>query len=105
MRRAISPRLAMRTLRNTLALEGEQRLAVFDGLSVGYVNGRDAAGSAGTDAIADAQGFDECQVAVFVDRLPLEYRRTQEPDDSDHIGDDRFGRLGAPIGRGSGLAS
>src|SRR5947207_1269927 len=77
IRRAISPRLAIRIFLNIrpLSLDDEKRLTEFDRLAVLDQDLRDAAGLVGLDLVHDLHGFDDADGLAFLDlRADLDER-------------------------------
>src|SRR3990172_12828998 len=89
MRRAISPRLAIRILSNIVPrlalLDHRQRVAIFDRLAVLEENGDDGAGAGGGDLVHGLHGFNDEQ------RLPGCHLRAD-------LDERRRARLGRTIG-------
>src|SRR5690606_22595354 len=69
MRRAISPRLAMRILSNmpTALLDDEERLAILHRLPVLHQDRRDRAGARRQDVVEGLHGLDEKQLVADLD--------------------------------------
>jgi len=107
MRRAISPRLAIKTLRKISAsIQFEERAAVVDRVAVFAENRDDAPRSARTHRIADAERLDVGQFAVGFEQVALDRGGPAQVEDADQVGRDRFqmasGRRFRREGRGVG---
>src|SRR5690348_14322010 len=91
MRSAISPRLAIKTLRKIplSSIDEKQRLAVFDGGAVFGGNRDDPASAETAHRITHPQRLDECELAVALEQLAFERRRTTQTEDADEVGLDR----------------
>src|SRR3954469_12187370 len=76
MRRAISPRLAMRIFSNTVLLDQEKRLPVLHRLSVFHQDRLDRAGGIGLDLVQQLHRLDDAERLPLGDRLAhLDERR------------------------------
>ena len=84
-RRAISPRLAMRIFLNmgsvrarragpSVRPDGEERLAVLDGLPVLVVDLHDLPRHLGLDLVHELHGFDDAEHLAHPDRSPTSRR-------------------------------